>query len=139
MTYDPDNIIAKIIRGELPSFKVYEDDTTLSFMDINPQAKGHTLVVPKTAGIDMLSTSDNDLAAAIITTNRVAKAVDKVLEPDGIMVMQLNRAPAGQTIFHTHFHILPRWEGNQLKPHNAVPTEMKELEALAKEFAAAIE
>jgi histidine triad (HIT) family protein len=138
MTYDPDNIIAKIIRGDLPAFKVYEDGSTLAFMDIHPQVKGHTLVVPKTAGIDMLSTTDEDLTAAIITTNRVAKAIDKVLNPDGIMVTQLNRASAGQSIFHTHFHILPRWEGQQLKSHNAVPADMEELEAMAKDFAAAI-
>lgn len=139
MTYDPDNIIAKIIRGDLPSFKVYEDDLTLAFMDINPQTKGHTLVVSKSAGIDLLNTEDDDLAVAIKTTRKVARAIDKVLTPDGIMVAQLNRAPAGQTIYHTHFHIMPRWEGVELKLHNTIPADMEELADMAKQFAAAIE
>lgn len=139
MTYDPDNIIAKIIRGDLPSFKVYEDDQTLAFMDINPQTKGHTLVVSKSAGIDLLNTEDDDLATAIKTTKKVARAIDKVLTPDGIMIAQLNRAPAGQTIYHTHFHIMPRWEGVELKLHNTIPADMDELAGMAKKFAAEIE
>ncbi len=138
MTYDPDNIFAKIIRGELPSFKVYEDDQTFSFMDINPQTKGHTLVVSKTSGIDLLNTEEHDLAAAIKTTRKVARAVDKVLTPDGILIAQLNRSAAGQTVYHTHFHIMPRWEGIELKLHNAIPADMEEIEQLAKTIAAEI-
>lgn len=139
MTYDPDNIFAKIIRGELPSFKVYEDDDTLAFMDINPQAKGHTLVVSKTAGIDLLNTEDDDLAAAIKTTKKVARAVDKALAPDGVLIAQLNRSAAGQTVYHTHFHIMPRWEGTELKLHNTIPADMNEIEELAKKIANEIE
>ena len=139
MTYDPDNIFAKIIRGELPCFKVYEDDFTLAFMDINPQTKGHTLVVSKTAGIDLLDTEDDDLAAAIKTTRKVARAIDKVLTPDGIMIAQLNRSAAGQTVYHTHFHIMPRWQGIELKLHNTIPAEMSEIEALAQKIATEIE
>ncbi len=139
MTYDPDNIFAKIIRGELPSIKVYEDDLTLAFMDINPQTRGHTLVVSKTAGIDLLSTEDDDLAAAIKTTRKVARAVDKALSPDGIMIAQLNRAAAGQTVYHTHFHIMPRWQGTELKLHNTIPAVMSEIEELARKIATEIE
>lgn len=102
MTYDPDNIFAKIIRGDLPSFRVFEDDRTLAFMDINPQTRGHTLVVSKTAGIDLLNTEDDDLAVAIKTTKKVARAVDKVLAPDGILIAQLNRSAAGQKIGRAH-------------------------------------
>lgn len=139
MTYDPDNIFAKIIRGELPSFKVYEDDDTLAFMDINPQTKGHTLVVSKAAGIDLLNTEDDDLAAAIKTTKKVARAVDKALAPDGVMIAQLNRPAAGQTVYHTHFHVMPRWEGVELKLHNTIPADMNEIEDLAKQIANEIE
>lgn len=138
MAYDPDNIFAKIIRGDLPSFKVYEDDLTLSFMDINPQTRGHTLVVSKTSGIDLLNTEDSDLAAAIITTRKVARAVDKVLAPDGILIAQLNRSAAGQTVYHTHFHIMPRWDGTELKLHNTIPADMDDIEQLAKQIAARI-
>lgn len=136
MTYDPDNIFAKIIRGDLPSFRVFEDDQTLAFMDINPQTRGHTLVVSKTAGIDLLNTEDDDLAVAIKTTKKVARAVDKVLAPDGILIAQLNRSAAGQTVYHTHFHIMPRWEGTELKLHDTIPADMEEIEELAKKIAA---
>lgn len=138
MTYDPDNIFAKIIRGDLPSFRVFEDDRTLAFMDINPQTRGHTLVVSKTAGIDLLNTEDDDLAVAIKTTKKVARAVDKVLAPDGILIAQLNRSAAGQTVYHTHFHIMPRWEGTELKLHDTIPADMEEIEELAKKIAAEI-
>lgn len=139
MTYDPDNIFAKIIRGDLPSFKVYEDNDTFAFMDINPQSKGHTLVVSKTAGIDLLNTEDNDLVAAIKTTKKVARAVDKALAPDGITIAQLNRSAAGQTVYHTHFHIMPRWQGTELKLHNTTPADMNEIEELANMIASEIE
>ena len=139
MSYDPDNIFAKIIRGDLPCFKVYEDDQTLAFMDINPQTRGHTLVVSKTAGIDLLNTEEEDLVAAIKTTRKVARAADKALTPDGVLIAQLNRPAAGQTVFHTHFHVMPRWEETELKLHNTVPADMDEIEALAKQIAAAIE
>lgn len=139
MTYDNNNIFAKIIRGEMPCHKVYEDDKTIAFMDVFPQTRGHTLVLPKKAGIDLLNTDPEDLAAAIVVTRKIARAVDKVVSPEGITVAQLNRAPAGQSVFHTHFHIIPRWEGDEVKPHNTVPGNSEELEALAKEIVAAIE
>ena len=131
MTYDPDNIFAKIIRGEMPCFKVFEDDQTIAFMDIFPQTRGHVLVLPKTAGVDLLNTDEEDLAAAIRTTKKVARAVDKVLSPDGIMIAQLNRETAGQTVYHTHFHIMPRWQDAELKLHNTIPANDDELAAHA--------
>lgn len=132
MKYDPDNLFAKIIRGEVPSVKVYEDDTTYSFMDIFPQTRGHTLVIPKRAHIDLLHTEDTDIFSAIATTKKVAKAVDKALKPDGIMIGQFNRAAAGQTVFHLHFHILPRYEGIKLEPHaGGAPANTGELQELA--------
>ncbi|TNE56875.1 MAG: HIT family protein [Alphaproteobacteria bacterium] len=135
MSYDPDNIFAKIIRGELPSFKVYEDDETFSFMDIFPQTKGHTLVIPKTAGKDLFGTEEKDVLAAIRTTRKVAAAVDKVLQPDGMRIAQFNRAPAGQTVYHLHFHILPVFEGIAFKHHNTEQADMDELKELAAKIA----
>lgn len=137
-TYDTDNIFAKIIRGEMPCHKIYEDDKAIAFMDIFPQTRGHVLVLPKTAGVDLLNTEDEDLIATIPVVRKVARAVDAALSPDGIMVAQLNRAPAGQTIYHTHFHIMPRWEGVELKLHNTVPADHEELAALAESITAAL-
>ena len=139
MTYDDDNIFAKIIRGEMPCYKVYEDEMTIAFMDVFPQTRGHTLVLPKKSGIDLLNTDPDDLAAAIRVTHKVARAVDKAVSPEGITVAQLNRAPAGQSVFHTHFHIIPRWEGDEVKPHNTVPGNGDELQALANEIIAALD
>ena len=117
MTYDPDNIFAKIIRGEMPSHKVYEDDDVFSFMDIFPQARGHTLVIPKTPATNLFDMPDDALGTLIQKTRKVATAVREVLKPDGIVLTQFNGAAAGQTVFHIHFHILPRWEGEALGRH----------------------
>ena len=136
MAYDPDNIFAKIIRGELPSCKVYEDEDTFSFMDLFPQTKGHTLIVPKISGEDLFSTSEECVVAAIRTTKKVAAAVDKVFRPDGMMIGQLNRAPAGQSVFHLHFHVLPRWQGVNLKMHNTEQADVAELTEMAAKIAA---
>lgn len=135
MAYDPDNIFMKIIRGDMPSFKVYEDEDTFSFMDIFPQTKGHTLVVPKKGGEDLFGTDEKNVLATLRTTRKVATAVDKVLEPDGIMIAQFNRPAAGQTVFHLHFHILPRWEGKTLNPHNSEQADMDEIKTLSARIA----
>jgi histidine triad (HIT) family protein len=119
MDYDPDNIFARIIRGEIPCHRVYEDADTLAFMDIMPQASGHTLVVPKAAGTDIYSTSPDAAAAAIRTAQRVARAVKKAFDPPGIMIAQLNGAAAGQSVFHLHFHVIPRYAGKDLGIHAA--------------------
>lgn len=115
MSYDPSNIFARILRGEIPCHKVFEDEHTLAFMDIMPQSEGHTLVVPKTPGRDIFEMPTEALAAAIRTTQRVATAVRDAFDAPGIMIAQLNGAPAGQSVFHLHFHIVPRYHGKDLR------------------------
>src|ERR1700749_4378648 len=117
MSYDSDNIFAKILRGEIPSVKVYEDARTLAFMDVMPEADGHVLVVPKESAETILDLSPEGMAAMMATTQKVARAVDKALEPDGILLKQYNRPAAGQSVFHVHVHIVPRWDGVALAPH----------------------
>ena len=131
MPYDPNNIFAKILRGEIPCVKVYEDAKTLAFMDVMPEAEGHVLVVPKEAAQDILGLSAEGLAAMMATTQKLAKAVDKALQPDGILLKQYNRAAAGQSIFHVHFHIVPRWEGAAMAPHGKVMVDAAALEPIA--------
>jgi len=131
MAYDPGNIFAKILRGEIPCVKVYEDGKTLAFMDVMPESDGHVLVVPKEPAQDILDLSADGLTAMMATTQKIAKAVDKALQPDGILLKQYNRAPAGQSIFHMHFHVVPRWEGVVLAPHGKVMVEASVLEPTA--------
>jgi histidine triad (HIT) family protein len=119
MAYDSNNIFAKIIRGEIPAFKVYEDAATLAFMDVMPQSNGHTLVIPKLAQAEnFLDIDPAALATLIQTTQKIAKAVDKAFQPDGLRIIQFNRPAAGQTVFHIHFHIVPCYEGIELKSHS---------------------
>jgi len=117
-TYDSNNIFAKIIRGEIPAFKVYEDAHTLSFMDVMPQSEGHTLVIPKTSARNFFDIEPDALSALIKSTQHVAKAVQKAFKPDGMRIIQFNEPAAGQTVFHIHFHIVPCYEGRQLKGHS---------------------
>jgi len=138
MPYDPSNIFAKILRGEIPAVKVYEDDRTLAFMDVMPEADGHVLVVPKEAVEDILSLSPEGLSAMMATVQKVAKAVDKALSPGGILLKQYNRAPAGQSVFHIHFHIVPRWEGVPMAPHGKVMVEAARLEPIAAKIRSAL-
>lgn len=114
MAYDPSNIFARILRGEIPCHKVYEDDHTIAFMDIMPQADGHTLVVPKAQGENIFDLPADALVAAIRTTQRIARAVQKAFDPPGIMIAQLNGVAAGQSVFHLHFHVVPRYQGKEL-------------------------
>src|SRR5688572_14814775 len=131
MAYDQGNIFAKILRGEIPAVKVYENDKTLAFMDVMPEAEGHVLVVPKEAAEDILDLSSEGLSAMMATVQKVARAVDKALSPGGILLKQYNRAPAGQSVFHIHFHIVPRWEGVPMAPHGKVMVEAARLEPIA--------
>ncbi|HEX7777558.1 MAG TPA: HIT family protein [Parvibaculum sp.] len=117
MAYDPNNIFAKILRGDAPCFKVYEDDMTLSFMDVMPQAEGHTLVIPKFPAEDLLDLDPEYVAAQAKTTKKVAAAVKRAFNAPGILIAQLNGAPAGQTVFHFHTHIIPRSQGIDLALH----------------------
>lgn len=117
MAYDTSNIFARILRGEVPSHKVYEDEHTLAFMDVMPQADGHALVIPKVSAENILDVPPEVLAATILTTQRVAKAVKKAFAAPGILVAQLNGSAAGQSVFHIHFHVVPRHAGLDLRFH----------------------
>ena len=134
-SYDEGNIFARIIRGEIPSAKIYEDDKVLAFMDAFPQGRGHSLVVHKHSRARNLLEADPQVLAEIMAGGqKVARAVRAALNPDGIVVTQFNGAPAGQTIFHLHFHILPRWEDEALAPHGRGQAEPGELVRLGKEI-----
>ncbi len=116
-TYDSTNIFAKILKGEIPSYRVYEDEHAVAFMDVMPQAAGHTLVVPKQPSRNLLDADPDTLQHLIPVVQKVAKAVRDAFDADGVYIAQLNAPPAGQTVFHLHFHIIPRNEGVALKPH----------------------
>jgi histidine triad (HIT) family protein len=136
--YDPANIFAKIIRGEIPSTKIYEDDDVLAVMDIFPQTEGHALVVHKRARATMLFDMDpEDLKTLIVAVQKVARAVDSALKPDGMRIVQFNGPESGQTIFHTHFHIIPIYAGKTARPHaSGKPADSGQLSAVAQRIAA---
>ena len=136
MTYDPVNIFAKILAGEIPAHKVYEDDIALVMMDIFPQARGHVLVIPKTASRNLLDAGPSMLAAIMPLIQRVAIALKAATRADGIRLMQFNEAPAGQTVFHLHFHLIPAYEDQEMSSHGAGKADDAELAALAKTIAA---
>ncbi|MCB1499547.1 MAG: HIT family protein [Bauldia sp.] len=115
--YDDSNIFARILRGEIPSHKVFEDDDVIAFMDVMPQAPGHTLVVPKAPSRNLLDADPAVLAKLMPFTQRIARAVKKAFEADGITIMQFNEPAGGQTVFHLHVHVIPRHDGVGLKRH----------------------
>ncbi len=139
-TYDASNIFAKILRGEMPAARVFEDEHVYAFMDVFPQARGHTLVIPKhSTARNLLEEAPETLGPLMLGVQRVAKAVRAALNPDGIVITQFNGAPAGQTIFHLHVHIIPRWDGMALGRHGeGGMADMDELKTLAAEIAAKI-
>ena len=137
MTYDDQNIFARILRGELPAIKVYEDDQVLAFMDIMPQADGHTLVVPKAPAITLLDLDPEATAYTIQIVQKVAKAIEKGLGVDGIVLMQLSGAAAGQTVPHIHFHLVPTSLHN-LGKHAAQMGDQEKIKALAEKIKAAL-
>ena len=126
MTYDANNIFAKILRGEIPSHKVYEDDAAVAFMDVMPQATGHTLVVPKAASRNLLDADPAVLARVIPVVQKLAVAVKAAFAADGIQIIQYNEAAGGQSVFHLHFHIIPRHDGVGVRPHGG-PMEKPEV------------
>ncbi len=136
--YDPSNIFSKIIKGEIPSHKVYEDADVLVMMDIFPQSKGHVLIIPKAASRNLLDADPAVLARTIPQVQRVARATQKALNPDGIRVVQFNEAPAGQSVFHLHFHVIPVYERVELGRHGQGKADDAELAAQAKAIAAAL-
>ena len=139
-TYDEANIFAKIIRGEIPAVKIYEDDAVLAFMDVFPQSPGHCLVISKTAKArNLFDIAPQDLTTVMMAVHKIAQAVNDALRPDGVVITQYNGAPAGQTVFHLHVHIIPRYEGTGLKGHgHGQMADMDDLKAAASKIAAAL-
>lgn len=130
--YDPNNVFAKILRGEMPAHKVYETDRVLAFMDIMPRADGHVLVIPKGAARNILDINPDDLADLAKATQFVAKGVKRAMAADGLTIQQFNETAGGQVVFHIHVHVLPRWAGVALRPHTGA---MENPEVLAKHAA----
>jgi histidine triad (HIT) family protein len=139
MAYDKNNVFAKILRGDIPSTKIYEDEKTLAFMDVMPQADGHALVITKEPAENIFELSPEGATALIATTQKVAKAVKKGLGVPGIMIAQLNGAPAGQSVFHVHFHIIPRSGGADFRLHARSMESPDRLKVLADKIKAALE
>jgi histidine triad (HIT) family protein len=139
MTYDPNNIFARILIDEIPSHKVYEDEHTLAFMDVMPQADGHALVIPKTPSRNLLDAEPAVLGALMATVQKVAKAVRKAFDAEGVLIQQFNESAAGQTIFHLHFHVLPRHAGVSLRGHSGKMADHALLAGHAGKIRAAIE
>lgn len=138
MTYDDQNIFARILRGELPAIKVYEDDQVLAFMDIMPQADGHTLVIPKSPAVTLLDLDPEVAAYTIQIVQKVAKAIEKGLGVEGIVLMQLSGTAAGQTVPHVHFHLVPTSLHN-LGKHALVMGDQEKIKALAEKIKAALQ
>ncbi|CAN5159931.1 HIT family protein [soil metagenome] len=136
--YDSNNIFAKILRGEIPSHKVYEDDSTLAFMDVMPQADGHVLVIPKTPSRNLLDADATVFAPLMMTIQKVARAVKQAFDADGVLVQQFNEAASGQTIYHLHVHILPRRAGEALRKHTGVMADPALLAAQAEKIRLAL-
>jgi len=140
MNTDPDCLFCKIAEGTIPSTKVYEDDETLAFMDINPASPGHVLVIPKHHVPDIYSAPDDALAAAIATSAKVARAVKQALSPYGLNIVQANGPGAAQGVFHIHFHVLPRGKDDDLKLNWGLnPGDEKEIAAVAEKIRSAME
>lgn len=139
--YDPDNIFARILKGQIPSVKVWEDDDVLVFMDVFPQSEGHVLVVSKTSTArNLLEIEPEALAKVMEATRRTARAIEKALKPEGFQILQFNGEAGGQTVFHLHFHIVPRWADRPMKGHGHAPmADTEALRALADRIAAALE
>jgi histidine triad (HIT) family protein len=136
--YDSNNIFAKILRGEAPCTRVYEDARALAFMDIMPRAEGHTLVIPKYAARTILDMPPDELALFIPSVQKVAQAAKSALAADGLSIMQFNESAGGQVVFHLHFHILPRWSGVDLRPPGGPIAKAETLAATAAKIAAAL-
>ena len=136
--YDPNNIFAKILRGELPCYKVYEDDKAIAFLDIMPRAPGHTLVLPKAPARNLLDIGADDLAHVAKVAQKVAKACMTALGADGITVQQFNEGPGGQVVFHLHVHVIPRKSGVPMKPPASEKEKPDVLADIAKKLSAAL-
>lgn len=138
MEYDPQNAFARILRGELPGIRVYEDELTVAIMDIMPQADGHVLILCREPAAEIFELSEEGAAACMRTTRRVAKAVKAALNPPGVLIAQFNGRAAGQTVPHVHFHVIPRRGGETLIPHGTVPADTAKLREIAALIVAAM-
>jgi histidine triad (HIT) family protein len=137
-TYDPNNIFAKILRGEVPAHKVYEDEKTLAFLDIMPRAPGHALVLPKAPARNILDVAPDDLAHVMKMAQKIARAGIKAFNADGVTIQQFNEAAGGQAVFHLHVHVIPRKDGVALKPPASSMEKSDVLAEQAKKLAAAL-
>lgn len=136
--YDDQNVFAKILRSELPSHKVYEDEKTLVIMDIMPRGDGHILVVPKAPSRNIFDIATDDLNAVMATVQKMAHAVVKAFDADGTTIQQFSEPAGGQVVFHTHVHVIPRFEGVSLKPHTGAMADNDLLAAQADKIRAAL-
>ncbi|NBU29724.1 MAG: HIT family protein [Caulobacteraceae bacterium] len=139
-SYDDANVFAKIIRGEIPSVRIFENDQVLAFMDAFPQSRGHCLVISKLSRArNLLDVEPEVLSDLALAVQRLARAVRTALSPDGIVVTQFNGAPAGQTVFHLHIHVIPRWDGQALGRHGGGMADMEDLKACAEAIRSALD
>jgi histidine triad (HIT) family protein len=137
-SYDPTNVFARIVRGELPSYKVYEDDRAFAFLDIMPRAPGHTLVIPKAPARNILDVAPDDLAHVMKVAQKIAKASMRVFDADGVTVQQFSEPAGGQVVFHLHVHVMPRKTGVTLKPPASFNEDAAVLSDQASRLAAAL-
>ena len=137
-TYDTNNIFAKILRGEIPSHRVYEDDAVVAFMDVMPQGPGHTLVVPKAPSRNLLDADPATLGPLFVIVRKMALAVKKAFGADGVTILQFNEPASGQTVYHLHVHVIPRFEGIPLKPHTGGMEKPEVLAANAEKIRAGL-
>lgn len=136
--YDPGNVFAKILRGELPSHRVYEDEAAVAIMDVMPSTDGHCLVIPKAPSRNILDADPRVLAQLMPAVQKLARAVKKAFEADGVAVYQFNESASGQSVFHLHFHIVPRFDGVPQKPHGSKMADQAVLVANADKIRAAL-
>ncbi len=136
-SYDPNNVFAKILRGELPAHKIYEDEHVLAMMDIMPRGDGHTLVIPKTAARNILDIDAESLATLAKAVQKVARCVKSAMKADGVTIQQFNESAGGQVVFHIHFHVIPRFDGVALRPHTQTMAPGDQLKAQAEMIRAA--
>jgi histidine triad (HIT) family protein len=136
--YDNTNIFARILRGEIPSHKVYEDDRVIAFMDVMPQGTGHTLVVPKAPSRNLLDADPAGFGHLMAVVQKVGRAAKQAFGADGVTIMQFNEPAAGQTVFHLHVHVLPRFDGTPLRPHSGKIEDQAVLAANADRLKAAL-
>jgi len=134
MTYDRNNVFAKVLRGELPSHTIYEDEDTLAFLDIMPRSDGHVLVITKEEARDLFDVSPEALAKLMAVVQKLAPKIKDAMGADGVLIAQFNGAAAGQTVFHLHVHIIPREEGVELKPHAGKMADKAALAATAEKI-----